>query len=55
LVQNGLTNELMRARREHIEDLLVFQHISYFLKDPQEPDRYFNIPLATRPLPSLVS
>jgi 3',5'-cyclic AMP phosphodiesterase CpdA len=46
--EKWLTNELIRARREHVEDLLVFQHISYFLKDPQEPDQYFNIPLATR-------
>jgi predicted MPP superfamily phosphohydrolase len=46
--EKWLTGELIRARRDHVEDLVVFQHISYFLKDPQEPDQYFNIPAATR-------
>ncbi|HEX5284884.1 MAG TPA: metallophosphoesterase [Bryocella sp.] len=30
------------------EQILVFQHIPYFLKDANEKDDYFNIPLAAR-------
>jgi 3',5'-cyclic AMP phosphodiesterase CpdA len=46
--EKWLLSELARARRDRIENLVVFQHISYFLKDPTEPDQYFNIPQATR-------
>lgn len=30
------------------QEILVFQHIPYFLKDANEKDDYFNIPIATR-------
>jgi 3',5'-cyclic AMP phosphodiesterase CpdA len=30
------------------QQILVFQHIPYFLKDAQEKDDYFNVPLAVR-------
>jgi 3',5'-cyclic AMP phosphodiesterase CpdA len=30
------------------QEILVFQHIPYFLKDANEKDDYFNIPLAAR-------
>jgi 3',5'-cyclic AMP phosphodiesterase CpdA len=30
------------------QEILVFQHIPYFLKDADEKDDYFNIPLAAR-------
>jgi predicted phosphodiesterase len=30
------------------QQILVFQHIPYFLKDAQEKDDYFNVPLAIR-------
>jgi serine/threonine-protein phosphatase CPPED1 len=43
-----LKTELDKAKHEGVRHLIVFQHISFFLKDPNEPDEYFNIPLATR-------
>jgi predicted MPP superfamily phosphohydrolase len=43
-----LKTELERAKRDGVPHLIVFQHISFFLKDPAEADEYFNIPLATR-------
>jgi len=46
--EQWLVRELTRARQDHVANLVVFQHISYFLKDPQEPDQYFNIPRETR-------
>jgi 3',5'-cyclic AMP phosphodiesterase CpdA len=46
--EKWLTAELIRAQHDRVEELLVFQHISYFLQDPHEPDQYFNIPQATR-------
>lgn len=46
--EQWLVRELTRARHDHVANLVVFQHISYFLKDPQEPDQYFNIPTETR-------
>jgi 3',5'-cyclic AMP phosphodiesterase CpdA len=46
--EKWLVSELIRARRDQVENLIVFQHISYFLKDPREPDQYFNIPVETR-------
>jgi serine/threonine-protein phosphatase CPPED1 len=46
--EKWLVRELIRARQDHVANLVVFQHISYFLKDPQEPDQYFNIPTETR-------
>jgi 3',5'-cyclic AMP phosphodiesterase CpdA len=43
-----LKTELEKAKRDGVKHLIVFQHISFFLKDPNEPDDYFNIPPATR-------
>jgi serine/threonine-protein phosphatase CPPED1 len=40
--------ELARAKREGARQILIFQHISLFLKTADEPDQYFNIPLETR-------
>ena len=46
--ESWLVDQLKRARAEKVENVMVFQHISYFLDDPNEPDQYFNIPTATR-------
>jgi serine/threonine-protein phosphatase CPPED1 len=43
-----LKTELAKARAEGVRHLIVFQHISFFLEDPNEPDQYFNIPVETR-------
>ena len=40
--------ELVKARQEGVRQLIVFQHISFFLKDAGEEDQYFNIPRDTR-------
>lgn len=39
---------LAQARRQHIRHLVVFQHISWFLRSPEEKDNYFNIPRRVR-------
>jgi len=36
--------ELAKAKQSGAKHIIVFQHISFFLKDPAEPDQYFNIP-----------
>ena len=46
--EKWLVQQLIRARQDRVANLIVFQHISYFLTDPQEPDQYFNIPTETR-------
>jgi 3',5'-cyclic AMP phosphodiesterase CpdA len=43
-----LRNELERARLSGAAQLIVFQHIPFFLKDPGEEDAYFNIPKPVR-------
>lgn len=43
-----LRAELEKARREGAKHLVVFQHHPFFLKDPEEKDAYFNVPLAVR-------
>jgi len=40
--------ELEKAKRDGVRHLIVFQHIPFFLKDPNEPDDYFVVPPATR-------
>ena len=39
-----LRAELEKAQREGVHRLIVFQHHSWFLKEPDEADQYFNIP-----------
>jgi serine/threonine-protein phosphatase CPPED1 len=39
-----LIDELERATQEGIKNIFIFQHIPYFLEDPDEPDQYYNIP-----------
>lgn len=43
-----LRSELAKAKRDGVRHLIVFQHISFFLKDPGEEDQYFNIPREIR-------
>ena len=43
-----LRAELVKAKQEAGKQLIVFQHIPFFLKDPGEEDQYFNIPRETR-------
>jgi 3',5'-cyclic AMP phosphodiesterase CpdA len=40
--------ELAKARQEGAQQLIVFQHIPFFLKEAGEEDQYFNIPRDTR-------
>ena len=40
--------ELKSAREQKATHILVFQHHSWFLTQPDEPDQYFNIPLIRR-------
>jgi len=47
--ERWLTDELARARAANVRHLLVFQHHPWFLTTADEPDQYFNIPLAHRP------
>lgn len=46
--ERWLEAELQRARSSGARHLVVFQHHPWFLKDPNEADGYFNIPLARR-------
>ena len=41
-------DELAKARQAGAKNIIVFQHISFFLKDPKEADEYFNIPIPVR-------
>jgi len=43
-----LRNELERVKLSGAKHIIVFQHISLFLKDANEKDEYFNIPKAVR-------
>ena len=43
-----LREELARAQASGARHILVFQHHPWFLETPDEPDAYFNIPIATR-------
>jgi len=47
-MENWLREELGKAKRDGVKHLIVFQHISFFLSDPDEEDQYFNIPKETR-------
>ncbi len=47
-MEQWLRTELAKARKDGVKHLIVFQHIPFFLADPNEEDQYFNIPLETR-------
>lgn len=46
--EKWLSKQLKKAKRSSAAPLLVFQHHSWFLTDPNEKDEYFNIPTQTR-------
>lgn len=46
--ERWLKAELEKARAEHAQHIVVFQHHSWFLKAVDEPDSYSNIPLERR-------
>ena len=43
-----LRKELQNAKREKASSIVIFQHHSWFLKDPSEKNEYFNIDSAVR-------
>lgn len=45
--EKWLEAELAKARASNAT-IVIFQHIPFFLETADEPDQYFNIPLATR-------
>ncbi len=47
-MESWFQGELAKARSAAAGRVIVFQHIPLFLERPDEPDQYFNIPLATR-------
>jgi 3',5'-cyclic AMP phosphodiesterase CpdA len=47
-METWLQAELAKARQSGAKNIIVFQHIPFFLKEPGEPDQYFNIPMETR-------
>ena len=46
--EKWLSKQLKKAKRSSAAPLIVFQHHSWFLTDPNEKDEYFNIPTQTR-------
>lgn len=46
--EEWLGKTLARAKSNPKRQILVFQHIPYFTKEPGEPDGYFNIPMSAR-------
>jgi 3',5'-cyclic AMP phosphodiesterase CpdA len=46
--EDWLKKTLAEAKANGRQQVVVFQHIPFFIKDPNEADEYFNIPQATR-------
>lgn len=46
--EQWLREQLTAARHANVSRVVVFQHIPFFIHDPDEADGYFNIPKATR-------
>lgn len=46
--QAWLKVELEKARQQQVRHVVVFQHHSWFLDKPDEPDQYFNLPRQQR-------
>jgi 3',5'-cyclic AMP phosphodiesterase CpdA len=40
--------ELAKAKQDGVKNLIVFQHIPFFVKDPGEAEVYNNVPVETR-------
>ena len=47
-MENWLKTELAKARTDGVKNIIVFQHIPPFVKEPNEPEVYDNLPLETR-------
>ena len=47
-MESWFRQELTRVKQSGARHIIVFQHISFFLKDPTEEDQYFNIPRPVR-------
>jgi DNA repair exonuclease SbcCD nuclease subunit len=47
-MESWFRNELEQVKLSGAKHIIVFQHISLFLKDANEKDAYFNIPKAVR-------
>jgi 3',5'-cyclic AMP phosphodiesterase CpdA len=43
-----LESELRKAAADHVQWIVMLQHIPWFLHSPDEPDQYFNIPHEAR-------
>jgi 3',5'-cyclic AMP phosphodiesterase CpdA len=43
-MERWFRDELVKAKSGGAKQVIVFQHIPFFLKDANEPDDYFNIP-----------
>lgn len=46
--EKWLEAELAKAKQAGVRQVVVFQHIPFFVKTADEPDSYFNIPLTVR-------
>jgi predicted phosphodiesterase len=46
--EQWLASELEKVKREGARRIAVFQHIPWFLEDPDEADQYFNLPRQAR-------
>jgi hypothetical protein len=47
-MQAWFRSELAKAKQVGAPHVVVFQHISFFLKNPKDADEYFNIPMPVR-------
>jgi 3',5'-cyclic AMP phosphodiesterase CpdA len=47
-METWFRNELERVKLTGVKHIIVFQHIPFFLKDPNEADEYSNIPKVVR-------
>ena len=47
-METWFRNELERVKLSGVKHIIVFQHISFFLKDANEEDQYSNIPKVVR-------
>jgi 3',5'-cyclic AMP phosphodiesterase CpdA len=46
--EQWLASELAKVKREGAKRVAIFEHIPWFLENPDEPDQYFNLPLEAR-------
>jgi hypothetical protein len=47
-METWFRNELERVKLTGVEHIILFQHIAFLLKDPNEEDQYSNIPKVVR-------